>query len=186
MPPKKTTKNTQWCWWCCHPIKTDVLKMPLEYIDNAYKGVGQFCSFPCMKSYNNDTNASLTNKYNINMLITQYVQDASENPQIEIHCAPPRQALVVFGGNMNIDEFRQNNSVINFTLPPIQLIMYDIEKHQHTSKHNKVIESCDIDEFSENMFGSSKTKVINNPLKIKSSKGKPATIEHVLGMLQQH
>ena len=87
---------------------------------------------------------------------------------------------------MNIEEFRANESIINFTLPPIQLIMYDIEKHQHTSKHNKVIDYSDIDEFSDNVFGSSKTKVINNPLKIKSSKGKPATIEHVLGMLQQN
>jgi len=139
-----------------------------------------------MKSYNNDTNSNVTNKFNTNMLITQYLQDSQNDPMIEMHCAPPRQALKVFGGSMGIDEFRGNTNLINFSLPPIKLILYDIEKHQHTSKHTNIADYTDYDETTDDLFGgSSKPKIINNPLKIKSAKGKSTTIEHVLGMLQQ-
>lgn len=195
MPPKKNAKLTEkWCWWCCHPIpaSSTLLHMPIDYDEQQkqYVTIGQFCSLGCIKSYNNDNNINSVNKYNINMLITRYAQECTGSVLVEVPCAPPRQALVVFGGHMTIDEFRKNTDRIHMTLPPIQVITYDIEKHQHTSKQC-VLQTGGLEdrcESAEDVFATQgKTaKVINNPLKIKNKHDKrPVVIDNVLGMFQQ-
>jgi len=177
---------TQLCWWCCHSYDMKY-QLPVKYIENTktYQCIGQFCSFPCMKTYNYDSYANNVNKYNTNMLLELMFQESTSKEHILdcISYAPPRQCLKIFGGFMSIEEFRKDNQIYIVNLPPIETIHCDIEKHQTLVTHNKtdVLKK----EGLNDVFGcesSSAPKVMNNPLKIRRDKSQPVTIEKVLGM----
>lgn len=215
MPNRKTKETTggggeieAWCWWCCHLIPPSKLaRLPIDYDEKAkqYVTTGQFCSVGCMKSYNNNSNTTMMNKYNINMLISRYIQECTNDALVEIPCAPPRHALKVFGGSMSIEEFRKNKDIIYMTFPPIRVVHYDIEKHQQTTRNGQpaiITTNTSAEEVvpspkSDNSIENAKTlfakhnvssKVVNNPLKIKRKNEKHekvGTIDNVLGMFQQ-
>lgn len=97
-----------WCWWCCHDFTTEPLSMPLKYNDRTNKFVtsGRFCSWSCMKAYAiNEFGISRGGIVcgNIVMMRKQLY-----NKRGSIHCAPKRQTLKEFGGNLSIEEFRKN------------------------------------------------------------------------------
>jgi len=183
MPKRKeivSISNKPWCWWCCHPIDHTILKLPLSYDShrNIYKCYGQFCSFACMISYNNDSNSS--QKYNRQMIISKMIKESS-SPNKTLNPAPPRQCLKVFGGDLSIEEFRkdsiQNVSYV-IELPPIEIINHSIERHQNTLK----LSNKDDEEDCMTMFENKNTKIVNNPLKIKHEPAKINTLEKVLGI----
>ena len=94
---------TSVCWWCCHDIDGDELRLPLKHVrtTNEFSFLGYFCSWSCMKSYNMDKHplhvASTINSY---MLMLR-------NKGTPIKLALPRHRLKMFGGSMDIDEFRR-------------------------------------------------------------------------------
>lgn len=124
------------------------------------------------------------------MLIARYAQEALNDPMVDLCCAPPREALKVFGGSMTIDEFRNNTHRITMTLPPMKIITYDIEKHQQTVKQSPTYQ-CDNDTTDEDMFmrNQSVPRVMNNPLKIKNkstaTEAHKSKMDNVLGMFSQ-
>lgn len=100
-----------WCWWCCHDFPGASLTMPHKYDDRRQKFSvsGNFCSWSCMKSYAID-------KYGISrggiicgniimMRKKMYNQIGSIKP------APNRFMLKEFGGDMTIDQFRENQTI---------------------------------------------------------------------------
>lgn len=184
----KTVKKegTQLCWWCCNPY-TIKYQLPVKYDEKTknYQCIGQFCSFPCMKTYNYDSFTNNVNKYNTNMLLELMFQESTSKEHIldSIPYAPPRQCLNIFGGFMSIEEFRKDTQIYIINLPPIETINCDIEKHQTMITHDKT--NMIKNDGSNDVFGcesSSTPKVMNNPLKIKRDKHHPITIEKVLGM----
>ena len=94
-----------WCWWCCHPIEGESLHLPLKYdeLRDTFHTAGHFCSWPCMKSYNLDSNHY--RMYEIQQFITLMRKQCYGKTEA-LRCAPKRQALKVFGGVMTIEEFR--------------------------------------------------------------------------------
>ena len=105
-----------WCWWCCHPFETESLQLPYSYDDRRkrFTTLGNFCSWSCMKSYALD-------KYGVNKgsiicgnitLMRKRLSGKLES----IKRAPNRFSLKVFGGNMTIEEFREN-AVIDAIMP---------------------------------------------------------------------
>ena len=94
-----------WCWWCCHPIEGEPLHMPTKYDEKrrTFHTVGYFCSWPCMKGYNLDSNHY--RMYEIQQNIT-LMRKQCYNKTEGLRCAPKRQCLKVFGGTMTIEEFR--------------------------------------------------------------------------------
>ena len=99
-----------WCWWCCHPFEGEALSAPYKYDDrrNKFHTAGNFCSWSCVKSYAID-------KYGVNrggiicgnivlMRRKMYNQIGHVKP------APNRFKLKVFGGDMTIEEFRENQT----------------------------------------------------------------------------
>lgn len=105
-----------WCWWCCHPFESETLKLPYKYDDKRSKfyTCGGFCSWSCMKRYAID-------KYGItrggiicsNIII---MRKKLYNKLGSITIAPLRERLNVFGGDLTIEEFR-NNSVVDKEKP---------------------------------------------------------------------
>lgn len=98
------------CWWCCHEIPGTVLHMPIKYKSNAWTTRGQFCSWECMKSYNN----KLEGKYA--SLIMGYRKQMCGKIE-PIRSAPDKMTLVGFGGRLTIDEFRKGCTYAWVSLP---------------------------------------------------------------------
>jgi hypothetical protein len=173
----------QLCWWCCHGIDGLSLQLPNAYDKalNTYSGVGQFCGFACMKAFNQNGTNDVTKQSNIVMLIQMMIQDSQPDVLLQIQPAPPWQCLDAFGGTMSIEEFRACDKHIEIHLPPIERILYDVEKKSQSS--TKVLNTLkSTSHYMEKIFGDLPTTVINNPLKIKQ-KSEQKSVDSVLCML---
>ena len=97
------------CWWCCEPFDTLPLKIPMR-VDPRTKRLtrmfGNFCSFSCCKAYALDSKA-MGFSVGSNILLL-YQRLMGHTPKNGIKVAPPRQALVRFGGPLRINEFRSS------------------------------------------------------------------------------
>ena len=113
-----------YCWWCCHPFDTIPCCIPYKYLEETYHVYGIFCSPECAAAYMFDeAKDNIWEKYSLlNML---YREIYGNNVQIKL--APPRQILRIFGGNVNIKDFRLNNinyeKNYNIVIPPMQSII---------------------------------------------------------------
>ena len=102
------------CWWCCHPFEWHPLSLPVHHDEkrNKYKVSGNFCSWNCMKAFNNSTNS--VNKFrqhqHIHNLFRKIVLNGEGKPfpYKHIPLAPNRWSLKLFGGVKTIDEFRRD------------------------------------------------------------------------------
>lgn len=102
------------CWWCCHQFDGCPCTLPIKYdaLRKRFKFIGLFCSWNCVKSYNFDRPDH--GKYENTTLITLLIQQLyGITKAICIKPAPPRQCLEMFGGYMNIDQFRDQNSTVD-------------------------------------------------------------------------
>ena len=108
-----------WCWWCCHSFTGAPLSMPHRYDDrrNKFSVAGNFCSWSCMKSFAIDrygiTRGGIICGNIIMMRKKMYNQIGS------IKQAPNRFMLKEFGGDMTIEQFRENQTVD--TTKPVEL-----------------------------------------------------------------
>lgn len=97
-----------WCWWCCHEFKGTPLSMPHKHDEkrDTFMTSGTFCSWSCMKTYALDTYG--INRGSIicgNMIMMRkklFGKLGSIKP------APKRLRLVEFGGDLTIEQFREN------------------------------------------------------------------------------
>ena len=97
-----------WCWWCCHEFKGTPLSMPHKHDEkrDTFMTSGTFCSWSCMKTYALDTYG--INRGSIicgNMIMMRkklFGKLGSIKP------APKRFRLVEFGGDLTIEQFREN------------------------------------------------------------------------------
>lgn len=96
------------CWWCKNSFNMPPVQLPEDYYNETFFCIGHFCSFSCMKSYNLDMNDSLLWKREslINFL---YYMTYSEYK--EIIPAPHWIILEEFGGNLSIEQFRENSTI---------------------------------------------------------------------------
>lgn len=131
-------KNTK-CWWCKNCFNSSPIQLPEDYYNETFFCIGHFCSFSCMKSYNLDINDSLLWKREslINLL---YYMTYSEYK--EINHAPHWITLEEFGGNLSINQFREN-SVINtkeylVLHPPLVSRQMQIEESYKLNKLKEV------------------------------------------------
>lgn len=100
-----------WCWWCCHEIEGEELKLPYKYdqLRDKFCTMGSFCSWSCMKTFNLDRNG--VNNGGIiacNIIVMRKKLYGKIGP---IRCAPYRYLLKQFGGPMTIEEFRKESVI---------------------------------------------------------------------------
>lgn len=95
------------CWWCCHQFNTVPIGLPdsYNYESNKFRVKGIFCSFSCVLAYKKDKNI-----YNVDYLIKALYCKLTKTllHESELKPAPPRCSLKIFGGELNIDEFRNS------------------------------------------------------------------------------
>jgi hypothetical protein len=118
------------CWWCCHGFQNTPCSLPFSYKKNKFYVKGIFCSFNCSASYNfnmNDNN--IHERYS---LLNLMYKKLYYRKFIKINLAPPRESLKMFGGYLDIDEFRnyclENERIFNLIDPPLISIIPKIEE----------------------------------------------------------
>ena len=95
------------CWWCCHKFECSPCTLPFKYdaLRKRFLFMGIFCSWNCTKAYNFEKNDH--RKDERSCLITLLLQQLyGITNAINIKPSPMRQCLKMFGGYMDIDEFR--------------------------------------------------------------------------------
>lgn len=97
------------CWWCCHEIEDEVLKLPVRYDERRelFSMEGFFCSWNCMKAYAlskyGDTRGGIISQNVV------FYRKKKYNIYGPISPAPSRYRLKCFGGDMTIEDFKKNN-----------------------------------------------------------------------------
>jgi len=120
IPFKSKDINTL-CFWDLHTYKNVSYVLPI----NNSKSIGHFCSLECAAAYNfqelNDCNS--WERYSL----LHYIY----NINTRIKVAPSRMLLNLFGGPLNIDEYRelsQNKNInININMPPLTNINMQLD-----------------------------------------------------------
>lgn len=170
------------CWHCCHSIPREckTLQYPYKHLGSGQFEVGgQFCSWECIKGHTRDhMSRVLSGVHQLNIRHYRKTITGLTNPVIP---APPRMVLKAFGGHLDIEEFRNSNSkmeyVINYSklikITPYETLEYKFEdKHTDTKKPDRPM---NIDA----------TTVVNDSLKLRrpkpAVKGK-STLERSLGL----
>lgn len=125
-PDSEYNKNNVVCWNCCHEC-VNIKHIPIKHDKNIFYVYGTFCSDGCSHRYlyDNYRNKDLWEKI---QLIKFYYKELY-GKFVEINPSPPRLLLKMFGGDMDIDEYRdRDNNYQSMTCPPI-VILGNIESN---------------------------------------------------------
>tara|TARA_X000000950_G_C13739318_1_gene587776 strand:- start:232 stop:909 length:678 start_codon:yes stop_codon:yes gene_type:complete len=108
------------CWNCSEKIN-NLIGYPIYYDKKVFYCYGDFCSFACCGRYITDkySNQELYDKLN---LLNNMYNKANNTINKMVDIAPDRRLLNKFGGNMTIQEYRDEiykDNHYNITIPPI-------------------------------------------------------------------
>ena len=114
------------CFWCCHTFGWPSVVLPISYdaYKNVYKCEGNFCSPECALAYNYaDPKISDSTRWNKHSLLGHLYSILYENKVLSP--APPRSILRMFGGPLDIKQFRDyissTNDIVISDISPIRL-----------------------------------------------------------------
>lgn len=114
------------CFWCCHSFGWTPSILPVSY--DAYKDLftceGNFCSPECSLAYlYREVKTSDGNRWNRHTLLRHLYGKMYQNR--ELSPAPPRTLLRMFGGPLDIEQYRDfmtgSNDIVLSDLPPIRV-----------------------------------------------------------------
>lgn len=123
------------CYWCCHQFNTVPFGIPVKFYNEKYHVFGCFCSLECASAYNFDSQESsdeIWERYNLINLLSRTI---GYKPMVK--SAPNRLSLKMFGGHLNIEDFRgyfESNKVLSVNFPPMMTLTQQVEE----------INECDI------------------------------------------
>lgn len=114
------------CFWCCHsfPWKASVLPISYDAYETLYTCEGHFCSPECSLAYlYAEPNLSDVARWTRHALLEDLYRTLYTTR--ELIPAPARSTLRLFGGPLNIEQFREQTSfsedMISVQLPPLRL-----------------------------------------------------------------
>lgn len=107
-----------YCWHCCHRFDEEPVPLPQTHDrkTDCFSVFGVFCSWPCAKQYQNEHQNWTSGERTL--LLEDMARDAFGYKGPPIQAAPPRHRLIMFGGDLSIDAFRQEHGYSNSTLRP--------------------------------------------------------------------
>ena len=133
-------RNKSVCWNCCHPIINKEISQPIKYENGVFSNIGNFCSYPCICRHIIDSNECTENIFNKLSILNLFVNIHMKFKGYTVSPAPPRLVLKMFGGPMDIDEYRNyHNDYLTITNiePVIKCIDISI-KNLHIKKKSTV------------------------------------------------
>jgi hypothetical protein len=113
------------CFWCCHTFMGTQFHLPISYdtYKNVYTCKGNYCSPECALAFlYAEFNISDSTRWNKHVLLNTLYGPLYETG---ISPAPPRTMLRMFGGPLDIKQFRSYfavNDLIHESYPPIRLV----------------------------------------------------------------
>jgi hypothetical protein len=123
-----TYSNTAACFWCCHPFSWNASVLPISYdaYENMYTCEGHFCSPECaMASLYADPSLSDVARWTRHALLADVYR--CMYGARELTPAPPRALLRLFGGPLDIKQYREytcgSEDMIAVQLPPMRLFV---------------------------------------------------------------
>ena len=151
------------CLWCCHQFKNTPWGIPFKYANDKFQLFGNFCLPNCALAYilqNYKDDDSLWEKVALLNLLFFKVCGEYKN----ITPAFDKMALKMFGGTLEIDEYRsivcENEKSYSIEFPPCNTIIPMLEEiYKKTNLNNTFIP-----------VDKSRIQVANNELKLKRSK----------------
>lgn len=127
------------CWHCTEKFDTPPCILPDKFVNDIYYVYGCFCTWNCVAAYNLSLDDyRVWDRYSLIKKICKKYYDIDD-----IVPAPPKEFLKKFGGNMNIEEYRnlsiKNDKEFRFILPPMKSIIPLIEQiSKDTSMLSKI------------------------------------------------
>ena len=114
------------CFWCCHAFGWPACILPKSYdaYKNVYKVEGNFCTPECALAYSYaDNRISDSTKWTQHALLRNVYSELYKDRTLSP--APPRTLLRMFGGALDIEQYRNyttgSNDLVLSDLPPIRL-----------------------------------------------------------------
>jgi hypothetical protein len=102
--------SSSMCFWCSHPLYEGVYGLPVKYKDGNYHSVGCFCSFNCAAAFNFNSRELHQEPWRSYSLLNKMARDAGHKSLVQL--APSRFSLKLFGGWMDIEDFRSHPKLI--------------------------------------------------------------------------
>lgn len=118
------SQSTAACFWCCHSFSHRPVVLPVRDTGEHLIVMGNFCSPECAAAYLFDMRQDAHTRWEQLALLYRVYGDACDN---NIHPAPPRSILRLFGGSLSIQEYRgliRSHKVrVDIHLPPMVSIL---------------------------------------------------------------
>lgn len=115
------------CFWCCHTFSWCPVVIPVSYdaYKNMYTCEGHFCSPECALAHiYSDSRLSESTKWSRHSLLRHLYSDLYKDRMLSP--APPRTLLRMFGGPLDIEQYREytygENNIVLSELHPIRLL----------------------------------------------------------------
>jgi hypothetical protein len=112
----KVNKTEIACWWCCHKFDNYPISIPYKYYQQncLFKCRGIFCTFSCALAY-------ISNKKMVHsiFLLKMLYKKMYPNAKETIRKSPPKEILKMFGGPLDIENYRMDNVLHNINIYPI-------------------------------------------------------------------
>jgi len=132
---KKLPEKTEiCCFWCCHNFPTHPIAIPSHIVDDTWHVYGNFCSPECATSYLFKERLDAHVQWERYALLNSLYTDDAEIPNGSsrgIRSAPPREVLRMFGGSMDISEYRavvhEKKLRIDVMTPPMVSIIQTMD-----------------------------------------------------------
>lgn len=182
---EEKNKNNEWptstsihCYWCCHKFDNIPFGLPIKYSNNKFHVIGCFCSLECAKAYNCDSKENIDEICERNNMISLLARRIGLKH--EIKSAPSKLGLLIFGGHMNIETFRnfcKTSKLLNVNFPPMQTLKQQIE----------ILNECDMSE-SKYIYSCNKSSIeTGKKEKICLKRNKPVnnyehTLDHTMNL----
>jgi len=151
------------CLWCCHQFKTTPWGIPFKFFQDKFQLFGNFCTPNCALAYilqNYKDDDYLWEKVALLNLLFFKVCGQYKN----LMPALDKMALKMFGGTLEIDEYRniitENEKSYSIEFPPCNTIIPMLEEIYKKTNLNNMFIPVD----------KTRIQVANNELKLKRSK----------------
>lgn len=125
------------CFNCCHQFITQPIGIPVKKIKDIYHVKGIYCSFACCARAIFEMDEQPWESYSLLMLLHKEMTGVESISKIKL--APPKETLKMFGGTLEIEEYRNNdadNRIYNLLQPPIISLVPTIEDNNLNFEFN--------------------------------------------------
>ena len=159
------------CFWCCHSFNWVSTVLPISYdvYNNKYSCEGHFCSPECALAFlYADNSVSDSVRWNRHALLYHLYRELYVSK--DLSPAPSRSILRMFGGPLDIQQFREytsgSNDIVLCSLPPIRMLFpsMNVQGPLRDIKQYVSLSSDAIEKASEHLrLKRSKTVNVNVP-----------------------